>query len=348
MRKSYFAAANTENGFVSLFDKIFSPLYLAHLYIIKGGPGTGKSTFMHGIAAAAEQRGLDVEYYYCSADTGSLDGIKIPLLGVAVIDGTAPHTVDPKYPGACETIINLGEYFDTPRLKDNKEDIVALTDRCSAFYAAAKRFLHAAGEVERARLETAVKAFDSDKAKRAAVRAVSRACFEKGVICEKYISAIGTHGKVHLDTAQRCAERTVHIVGKYGFPQLFMEVLSQTVIETGAAAERFPTVLSPMWTEALLVGGILFIVSDDEEQRKENTLNAMRFVKNEELSLIRGKLRFAEKCEDSLLDGALEALSFMGRAHDELESYYISAMDFAGEQSLMQKVSEEILSRGEI
>ena len=86
--KSYYAAANTANGFLSLFGEIFSPAALSRIYIIKGGPGTGKSTFMYGIGKAAKERGLETEYYYCSADTGSLDGVKIPELAAAVIDGT--------------------------------------------------------------------------------------------------------------------------------------------------------------------------------------------------------------------------------------------------------------------
>ena len=42
--EKYFAAANTESGFFSLFDEVFSPEHLRRIYILKGGPGTGKST----------------------------------------------------------------------------------------------------------------------------------------------------------------------------------------------------------------------------------------------------------------------------------------------------------------
>lgn len=299
---------------------------------------------MHGVAAAADARGLDVEYYYCSADTGSLDGIKIPALGVAMVDGTSPHTVDPRYPGACETILNLGAYFDVAKLKENKEEIVSLTDRCSAYYAVAKRFLRAAGEMERAKLENAAKAFDFEKAKKAAARMISRTGAENGKLGERYISAIGVRGKVHLDTAERCAERTIYVTGKYGFSTLFMGVLVQAALDAGVATERYPMVLSRERTEALLIGDTLFIVSAEETENRTDILNAMRFVNHEELSFVRGKLRFAGKCSEALMNGALESLSLMGKAHDELETYYISAMDFSKTETLQKKVSEEILS----
>lgn len=345
MRKSYFAAANTENGFVSLFDKIFSPKSLSHLYIIKGGPGTGKSTFMYGIAAAAEERGLETEYYYCSADTGSLDGVKIPALGVAMIDGTAPHTVDPRYPGSCETIINLGENFDVPKLKENREEIISLTDRCSEYYSAARRFLRAAGEMKRSSLENAAKAFDFAKAKKAAARMLLRTDAAKGEVSERYISAVGVRGKVHFETSEKSAERVVRVTGKYGFPTLFMSVLMQAVLDAGLCAERYPDVLLRERTEAILVGGTLFAVSEKEAEDGEESVNSMRFVMHEELSFVRGKLRFAGKCCEALEEGALESLFLMGKTHDELEKYYISAMDFSANEKILQKIIGEIFDR---
>ena len=85
---------------MSSFPQIFDPMAYRHIFIIKGGPGTGKSRFMNEIAADAEQNGHRVRYYYCSSDTASLDAITIPSRGIAVLDGTAPHLTDPVYPGA--------------------------------------------------------------------------------------------------------------------------------------------------------------------------------------------------------------------------------------------------------
>ena len=143
--RSYYAAANTEKGFCSLFGEVFSPDSLSHIYIIKGGPGTGKSTFIKSIGAEAEALGLDSEYYYCSADTSSLDGIKIPALGTAVIDGTPPHACEPRYPGACEKIINLGECLDEAALAEKRGEIERLTRECGECYTRGAHFLAAAG-----------------------------------------------------------------------------------------------------------------------------------------------------------------------------------------------------------
>lgn len=85
----YFSGGNTASGFVSYYDHIFRDL--DRLYIIKGAPGTGKSKLMRDIANEACNRNYTVEYYHCSSDPDSLDGIIIRDISVGVLDGTAPH-----------------------------------------------------------------------------------------------------------------------------------------------------------------------------------------------------------------------------------------------------------------
>ncbi|MBE7036070.1 MAG: hypothetical protein E7403_02110 [Ruminococcaceae bacterium] len=64
-------------------------------YLIKGRPGTGKSTFMKKLAQAAFDRGFHIERYHCSFDPNSLDMIVIRELSLSVFDATAPHEYYP-------------------------------------------------------------------------------------------------------------------------------------------------------------------------------------------------------------------------------------------------------------
>ena len=88
---SYFLGANTPGGFYSLMDKLLDPAKARAIYILKGGPGCGKSTLMKRLGALAEEAGHRPEYIYCSGDPDSLDGLVLPDLAVAIADGTAPH-----------------------------------------------------------------------------------------------------------------------------------------------------------------------------------------------------------------------------------------------------------------
>ena len=91
----YFLGANSPVGFYSLYSELLSPETANAIYILKGGPGCGKSTLMRRVAQQAVQAGETVEYILCSGDPDSLDGVVLPRLGAALVDGTAPHGTAP-------------------------------------------------------------------------------------------------------------------------------------------------------------------------------------------------------------------------------------------------------------
>lgn len=91
----YFLGANSPTGFYSLYSELLPPETASVIYILKGGPGCGKSTLMRQVAQQAAQAGETVEYILCSADPDSLDAVVLPRLGAALVDGTAPHGTAP-------------------------------------------------------------------------------------------------------------------------------------------------------------------------------------------------------------------------------------------------------------
>lgn len=108
----YFLGANSPTGFYSLYPELIQPERARTIYILKGGPGCGKSTLMRRVGARMEEEGLDTEYILCSGDPDSLDALLLPQLGVALVDGTAPHVVEPKYPGVVDRYVNMGDCYE--------------------------------------------------------------------------------------------------------------------------------------------------------------------------------------------------------------------------------------------
>ena len=49
----YFLGANSPQGFYSLYSELLPPETASAVYILKGGPGCGKSTLMGRVAKAA-------------------------------------------------------------------------------------------------------------------------------------------------------------------------------------------------------------------------------------------------------------------------------------------------------
>ena len=83
---NFFVGANSGDGFQNLFPEMVDLEDTYDLMVLKGGPGVGKNTFMREIGRAMEQAGTAVEY---------LDGVVLPELRCAVVDGTSPHGTAP-------------------------------------------------------------------------------------------------------------------------------------------------------------------------------------------------------------------------------------------------------------
>lgn len=130
--RKYFTCANSSQGFVNFFASTLDQL--EKVYILKGGPGTGKSTLMKKIGKHFLDKGQSIEHIYCSSDANSLDGIVICNGKIAVVDGTAPHIIEPKAPGAIEEYVNLGISWDSDVLAEHKDEILSLKSEISGCY----------------------------------------------------------------------------------------------------------------------------------------------------------------------------------------------------------------------
>ena len=141
--RKIFPGANTANGSFNFFDNIIQN-DINRIFCFKGGPGVGKSSLMKKIAQEFIDRGYDVELHHCPSDPSSLDALLIKKLGVVLLDGTSPHIVDPKDPGAIDEIVNLGEFWNVDNLEKDKDKIIEVGKDISASFRRAYKFLKSA------------------------------------------------------------------------------------------------------------------------------------------------------------------------------------------------------------
>ena len=160
---NFFASMNTTHGFQSDFQSIFDPDQLKRIYILKGGPGCGKSSLMKYIANLAEEKGKVVEKFFCSSDPNSLDGMIITDEKIAIIDGTAPHQMEPNFPGIIESIVNLGSFWNLKKILPYKKEILELIQEKKNAYQSAYQFLEAYGKVSDEILHVSKKALLEEK-----------------------------------------------------------------------------------------------------------------------------------------------------------------------------------------
>lgn len=154
----YLGSANTCYGFKNCFDNICPNGFT---YILKGGPGTGKSTFMRKIGEYFEKKGEEVEYFHCSSDIESLDGVRIVDRNVAIVDGTAPHVTEAKIPAVTEKIVDLGEFIGK-EVKNHKMHIEQLLKKKKLCFDIAYDYLKSAGDLFQIEKKTSEK-YDFDR-----------------------------------------------------------------------------------------------------------------------------------------------------------------------------------------
>lgn len=80
---------------------------------------------MRRVADELEQAGYTAQRVLCSSDPDSLDGVIFPQIRACIADGTSPHVIEPRFPGAVEELVNLGDYWDAEQLRVHAEGIRA-------------------------------------------------------------------------------------------------------------------------------------------------------------------------------------------------------------------------------
>lgn len=138
-----FAGANSAAGFYSHYQCLAEDS-LNRVFILKGGPGTGKSTI---IKRVARHFSCSLEKYHCTAAPDSLDALYIPSLGVSIVDGTSPHTIEPNLPGAVQQVIELGAFWNESLLAAQREKIQKVAAEKAHRFKAAYGWLAVAGKL---------------------------------------------------------------------------------------------------------------------------------------------------------------------------------------------------------
>lgn len=346
----YFAAMNSSEGFENRFDDIFTNL--EQLYIIKGGPGTGKSYLMREIARAAEADGYFVEYYYCSSDPNSLDGILIPSLSIGMLDGTAPHTCDPKYPGVYDRIINLGDFWNTDKLHPYRREIHKLTDAKKQLFVRTYHYLSAAGMLDNEAIKISEEALLVQKMTSAAQRQLRDMRNGTGYRNAVRLSdAISIDGPIHFDTYEKSMPSCLYLRDRWGIGFHYLRALMRI-----AEKEKQPVIVSydPLqpsrenavsFPEYGLSAVILPPNLEPDLREHDSIVNLDRFVDHQILRNNRTKQRFAIRCRTAMMDGAAETLTEIKKLHFRLEEIYTSAMDFKAKEAFTRKLIVEIFSR---
>lgn len=353
--KHVFPGGNTPQGFFSYYDYVI-PIDATRIFLLKGGPGVGKSTFMKKIGQTVLERGYDVEHHHCSSDPNSLDALVIPRLSVALIDGTAPHIVDPKHPGCIDEILNLGEYWNENKMVKNKPEILACTKEISKRFQRAYRMLKAAKAVyddwEAANSEAMNYKLANQKAASLTEKLFSSiTTVGYGKNRKLFASAITPIGPVnYIDSIAGGFSSRYIITGLPGTGKAtLLAKAAETAIAKGLDIETYYCPLDPLKIEHVIIPALdtaLITSTPPHNQAFDGAADVIDMNDCLDKSVISRLEPVTDYDRTAFWEFFGKAGAYISEAkklHDELETYYVPNINFDGVDALREKTLTRII-----
>lgn len=348
-RVAYFLGANSADGFASLYHQWVDQRTSQAFYTIKGGAGCGKSTLMGRVAQSMEEAGYEVEYIRCSGDPDSLDGIRIPGKGAAMVDGTSPHIMDPAYTGAAGHYIDLGAGYDRKALFAIREEIVAAAQAYQACYPQAYRCIRSAKE-SRCKGQAPMRTEETfaKTAKRAEAilkRELKGAAEGQGCRSRRFLGGITCKGQLLLEDTVRTLCREGYVIrDEYGLAGDLLRCLEQGFLDRGYDVVSCPSGEDPGRLAHLLVPGrSLAFVTGRIPGAGFRTIRTESLVEKTALQEGRSFLRLSNRVAGELLKEAEGYLAQAKENHDALERLYHPHVDFSLAEEMARRITGEIL-----
>ncbi|MDD3853877.1 MAG: PRK06851 family protein [Syntrophomonadaceae bacterium] len=355
--RHFFPGGNTCYGFYSFYDYLASP-FVSRKIILKGGPGVGKSTLMRQIGEYFSGKGYDIEYHWCSSDNNSIDGVVIGNHKIALLDGTAPHIVEPRYPGAVDEIINLGQFWDRGQIISHRDSIVKLTSLVSLNFTRAYRRLREAklayeewaSYYEEAQDMIAVNrnilALSDDFIDQCSPTGIQRHLFFGAITPQGVVttvdSLIGHNYSLFAVTGSPGSG--IQQLFKHATNMLTLNNLECEILHNPFNPDEINLIILPSIQRALInVSEHIIPVRDSLSGGKyRRQLDFDRFLCTD---TINSCMNLIENARERTRAGIKDAVSFINwakRYHDELEGCYVPAMDVEQLSKLRDTLIEEI------
>ena len=341
-----FTGGNTSKGFYSLHHNIISE-NRDKLYILKGMPGGGKSSMMKEIGETVSENGCDIEFHHCPSDPTSIDALVIDKYKIAIVDGTAPHIMDPLYPGLTDEIIDLAVNIDRKKLKGNESDIIKAKKDNKAAYRKAFSYFSAAGEIYREIELANSKLVDLEGLNREIVSLVEKVFSQDKVkttlndFKERHLFSTANTPSGFVDYTDSILENVgdvLYVSGQIGNGiTRLMEAIVRRADLLDYHLEIFHDSMIPDNIESVYIKELdTMVTSNDNGEKHKNTIDLNRYID-------------LDKIEDddyqiygTLFRKGIESLGRAKKNHFILEKSYRPSIDYSGVDRVKKRIINEI------
>lgn len=352
IERHYFPGNNTAEGFFSYYNFILNQKEARRILCIKGGPGTGKSSLMKKLGNLYLNKGYTVEFHHCSSDPNSLDGILIKELNIALVDGTSPHIVDPINPGAVDEVLNMGDALDMDMLAKNKKEIISLNKEIGKNFKRAYRFLGSAKCIHDDWSSLNYESLDSNKIYNL-IENLKNNIFKTdkfGYGNERHLfaTAITPDGIITYADSLSTDFKTKYILtGGPGFGKTdILKFIGSCAQKKGYFIEYMHDPFVPERIEHIFIPEIsTCIISNNEINQANYTgieYNLFDYTKLNLSSSKNDDIKYNADLFYNLVNKSISLIHNAHLLHDELEAYYIKAMDFSVADNIYEKVIKKL------
>ena len=336
---TWFLGSNSARGFHSLYNGFCSGDG-DFLRVIKGGPGTGKSSFTarHRQSRRRCRALCRVHHMLRRPGTTLVDGIYIPDFHLGYADGTAPHVLDPDVFAADGDYLNIGEHCAAGGAFSMGNELRELNTGYKLHYRRAYELLAAAASVSPALTMSYVsgeeRAAACSRAAGIAARELPKSGSKlgRGPI-RRFLGGLTCKGRyLATDTLAQLCPRLFLLDNRTGLGFEFTGELARQAQERKLDAIICPHWLCPERIEAVIFpelglgyAAVDLLAAYPEQHRR---LHLDRMVSAKTLGALRPQLREDEKIEERLLVRAGQCLAAAKAVHDQLEAVYRPDVDF--------------------
>ncbi|HHW24538.1 MAG TPA: hypothetical protein PK778_08325 [Bacillota bacterium] len=268
--------------------------------------------------------------------------------------GTPSHVRDTNYPGVCDEIVNLGEFWRTEKLRESGAEIKHIINEKHGHYTRAHAYLHAAEQLESELQRIYSGAILAEKMAAAAKRIIA-ACYKSkntgscGRLVIRPLEAFTAGGVVAFDTFAKFASKRFYIRDERGIGYLFLREIIDGALAHGETIELSYDAYSGKRERAvyLLGADTAFVPYRYDEHgycEGDKLVNMERFIDPTALTQYKSGIRFTKRYRDLLYAGAAAELQASRALHDRLEVLYGEAMDFARKEEFTKRLLMKIFS----
>ena len=322
-------------------------------YLLKTGPGCGKSTFLKRVAQA-DNTSACIQRIHCSSDPASLDGVLLPAAGALLLDATAPHSLDCKFPGASERVVSLYDTLDNAFLKAHRTEILLLGKQNAALLQRAAAYFALACSLLQRRRACAREALDTPRLTGFGRRLAQRTMPKKEVLRpgrqqHRLLSAPTPGGPtVFYDTIPTLATELYTIHDAYGAAApLLLSLLAEHAKTAGYDAILCHCPSDQTQIDHLFIPELhlAFLTSNTWHPMlfvDQKNIHADRWMDKAQLAKYRPALRREKSMAAELIDMTCEAQHAAKTVHDALEHYYVAATDFSAVDRVRFDLQQEL------